>query len=247
MPDEERVTSVFRDIARVYDPMNRVLTFGQWGRWQRAFEAMAPLRAGMRVLDVGCGTGDLTLIVARRLGDSGRVVGLDLTPEMLIVAREKVAASGLGSRIELVQGNALELPFPDASFDAVTAGFSLRNMADLDGALREMHRVLRPGGFCLSLDVSKPTARPVRAVFLWFFYHVVPWIGALGGRGRAPYAWLSESLRAFPDRRALSARFQAAGFVRVEDRALSFGAAALHRGWRAGGSADRDAGPGAGR
>ncbi len=235
MPDEEHVTGVFRDIARVYDPMNRVLTFGQWGRWQRAFDAMAPVAEGMRLLDVGCGTGDLTLILARRVGPGGKVVGLDLTPEMLAVAREKVAASSLSARIDLVEGNALALPFPDESFDGVTAGFSLRNMADLDGALREMYRVLRPGGFCLSLDVSKPSSRPVRAVFLWFFYHVVPWIGALGGRGRAPYAWLSESLRAFPDRRALSERLRRAGFARVEDRALSLGAAALHRGWRPGG------------
>ena len=238
MPDEQHVTHVFRDIARVYDPMNRVLTFGQWGRWQRAFEAMAPVRPGMRILDVGCGTGDLTLILARHVGEEGRVVGLDLTPEMLEVARGKVQASGLGGRIELVEGNALALPFPDATFDGVTAGFSLRNMADLDGALREMHRVLRTGGFCLSLDVSKPSARPVRAVFLWFFYHLVPWIGALSGRGREPYAWLSDSLREFPDRAALAQRFARAGFVRVEDRALSFGAAALHRGWRDG------AGPG---
>jgi demethylmenaquinone methyltransferase/2-methoxy-6-polyprenyl-1,4-benzoquinol methylase len=234
VPDEEHVTGVFRDIARVYDPMNRILTFGQWGRWQRAFAAMAPVGPGMRLLDVGCGTGDLTLILARRAGPEGRVVGLDLTPEMLEVAREKVRRAGLDERIELVEANALAMPFADATFDGVTAGFSLRNMADLDGALREIYRVLKPGGFFLSLDVSKPGAAPIRAVFLWFFYHLVPWIGALGGHGRAPYAWLSESLREFPDRRELAARFRRAGFARVEDRALTLGAAALHRGWRPG-------------
>lgn len=232
MPDEHRVTGVFNDIARVYDPMNRVLTFGQWGRWQRAFARFVPARPGMRLLDVGCGTGDLSLILAGLVGREGSVVGLDLTPAMLEVAREKVARAGLGAAIELVEGNALALPFPDASFDGVTAGFSLRNMADLDGALREMHRVLRPGGFAVSLEVSKPDRAAVRAPYLWFFYHVVPWIGALSGRGRAPYAWLSESLRAFPDRAGLRQRFAAAGFVRLEDRALSFGAAALHLGWR---------------
>lgn len=232
MPDERHVAGVFEEIARVYDPMNRVLTFGQWGRWQRAFARFVPVRAGMRLLDVGCGTGDLTLILARMAGADGHVVGLDLTPAMLDVARAKVARAGLGGTIELVQGNALALPFADGAFDGVTAGFSLRNMADLDGALREMRRVVRPGGFAVSLDVSKPDIAPVRALYLWFFYHVVPWMGALGGRGRAPYAWLSESLRAFPDRKGLRQRFVDAGFAGVEDRALSFGAAALHRGWR---------------
>jgi demethylmenaquinone methyltransferase/2-methoxy-6-polyprenyl-1,4-benzoquinol methylase len=162
------------------------------------------------------------------------VVGLDLGPALREVARATGARAGLGDRVELVEGNALALPFPDRSFDGVTAGFSLRNVADLDRALAEMLRVLRPGGFAVSLDVSKPTHPWVRAAFLLFFYHLVPWIGALGGRGRRPYAWLSESLRAFPDRESLSRRFAAAGFARVQDRALSFGAAALHRAWRPG-------------
>jgi demethylmenaquinone methyltransferase/2-methoxy-6-polyprenyl-1,4-benzoquinol methylase len=231
-PDERHVTSVFQEIAQVYDPMNRVLTFGQWQRWQRAFERFTPARPGMRVLDVGCGTGDLTLILARMVGPQGHVIGLDLTPAMLEVARAKVARSGLGARIELVEANALHLPFEDQSFDGVTAGFSLRNMADLDGALAEMWRVLKPGGFAVSLDVSKPSAPVVRPLFLWFFYRLVPWIGALGGRGRAPYAWLSESLKAFPDRAELTRRLREHGFERVEDRPLSFGAAALHRGFR---------------
>lgn len=224
---------MFRDIADVYDPMNRLLTFGQWGRWQRAFRRFTPARPGMRILDVGCGTGDLTLILAEMVGPEGRVVGLDLTPEMLAVARRKVVDRSLDDRVELVEGNALALPFDDDHFDGVTAGFSLRNMADLDGALAEMRRVLRPGGFAVSLDVSKPAFGPTRSLFLWFFYHVVPWIGALGGKGREPYAWLSESLRAFPDRPALARRFAQAGFVEVEDRPLSFGAAALHRGRKA--------------
>lgn len=232
MPDEKYVTQVFGEIAEVYDPMNRVLTFGLWGRWQRAFDRFCPVREGMRLLDVGCGTGDLTIRLARRVGPEGHVTGLDLTPAMLAVARRKVDAEGLGDRVTLVEGNALALPFPDGSFDGVTAGFSLRNMADLDGALREMFRVLRPGGFAVSLEVSKPSPGPVRSVFLFFFYRIVPLLGTLGGKGKSPYGWLAESLRAFPDRPGLRARFGNVGFDPVTDRALTLGAAALHRGIR---------------
>lgn len=231
-PDEKYVTQVFEEIADVYDPMNRVLTLGLWGRWQKAFDRFVPVREGMRLLDVGCGTGDLTLRLARRVGPAGMVTGLDLTPAMLAVGRKKVLAQGLEDRVILIEGNALSLPFADGTFDGVTAGFSLRNMTDLDGALREMFRVLKPGGFAVSLDVSKPNPGPVRAVFLFFFYRIVPWMGALGGKGKSPYGWLSESLRAFPDRPGLRERFRQAGFVRVEDRALTLGAAALHRGLR---------------
>ncbi len=237
VPDEKFVTKVFEEIADVYDPMNRVLTFGLWGRWQRAFDRFVPVLEGMRLLDVGCGTGDLTIRLARRVGPGGHVTGLDLTPAMLAVGQKKVASEGLTERITLMEGDALSLPFPDGTFDGVTAGFSLRNMADLDGALREMYRVLKPGGFAVSLEVSKPNPGPVRTVFLFFFYRIVPWLGVLAGKGMKPYGWLSESLRAFPDRPGLSERFRQAGFEGLEDRALTFGAAALHRGVKPGGSA----------
>jgi demethylmenaquinone methyltransferase/2-methoxy-6-polyprenyl-1,4-benzoquinol methylase len=232
MPDEAHVRDVFARIATVYDPMNRVLTFGLWDRWQRAFDAFTPVTEGMQVLDVGAGTADLCLRLARRVGPRGHVTGIDLSAPMLEVGRAKVERAGLSHVVTLMEGNALNLPFPDASFDAVTAGFSLRNMADLRRALREMYRVLKPGGFAVSLDVSKPDPGPVRTVFLAFYYHVVPYLGLLAGRGQEPYRWLAESLKAFPDRPQLSQMFREVGFVRVEDRPLTLGAAALHRGYR---------------
>lgn len=224
----------FEQIARVYDPMNRILTFGQWDGWQRAFDRFTPVAPGMRILDVGCGTGDLTLRLARRVGPEGHVAGVDLSPAMLAVAEEKLQRAGMRARAELMVGNALHLPFPDGTFDGATAGFVLRNVADLDGAMREILRVLRPGGFFVSLDVSKPDSRVVRALYLFFFYRIVPLLGLLARRGRGPYDWLAESLKTFPDRPALARRLRAAGFADVVDRPLGLGSAALHRGVRPG-------------
>jgi demethylmenaquinone methyltransferase/2-methoxy-6-polyprenyl-1,4-benzoquinol methylase len=228
-PHDAKIRRIFGDIADVYDPMNRVITLGQWGRWQRRFLELVAPSAGERCLDIATGTGDLAILIAQ-MEPGVHVTGLDLSRDMLSVAEHKVAERGLSSRIALVEGNALQLPFPDASFDLVTCGFGLRNFPDLPAALKEMRRVLRPGGRALSLEVSRPTNGLVFFGFKLFFYGVVPVLGRLAGRRGAAYGWLPESHRKFPGRAVLSDMYRAAGFAHVEGWPLTLGSVAVHRG-----------------
>lgn len=231
------VRDLFDGIADRYDRMNLIMTAGVWRFWQVAFRRHNGVREGQRVLDVGCGTGEQVRILARQVGPSGRVVGLDLSPRMLAVAEAKVAASPWAGRVELRQGDALCLPFPDGDFDAVTCAFALRNVADLDAALREMCRVLRPGGRVTILELSHPHPF-VRRPFLFYFERVVPLLGRWASRrlpGRLPpYAWLPQSLRGFPSAPELARRLEAAGFEAVRFLPLTCGIACLHLGRRPG-------------
>jgi demethylmenaquinone methyltransferase/2-methoxy-6-polyprenyl-1,4-benzoquinol methylase len=228
-PHDAKIRRIFGDIATVYDPMNRVITLGQWGRWQRRFLELVALAPGEHCLDLATGTGDLAIMLAQ-VEPGIHVTGLDLSREMLSVAERKVAERHLGRQIDLVEGNALHLPFPDASFDVVTCGFGLRNFPDLAAALAEMRRVLRPGGRALSLEVSRPTNLVIFAGFKLFFYGVVPVLGRLAGRGGAAYAWLPESHRKFPGRADLAELYRKAGFTAVEAWPLTLGSVAVHRG-----------------
>jgi len=228
-PHDAKIRHIFGDIAEVYDPMNRVITLGQWGRWQRRFLARVAPAPGERCLDLATGTGELAIMIARTEPEV-HVTGLDLSREMLAVADRKVAELGLSHRIDLVEGNALALPFPDQSFDVVTCGFGLRNFPDLPAALKEMRRVLRPGGRAVSLEVSRPTNALVFLGFKMFFYGIVPFLGRLVGRRGAAYGWLPESHRKFPGRAALSELYLGAGFASVEAWPLTLGSVAIHRG-----------------
>jgi demethylmenaquinone methyltransferase/2-methoxy-6-polyprenyl-1,4-benzoquinol methylase len=226
------VREVFAAIAPVYDPMNRILTLGLWGRWQRRLLAVLAPRPGQRWLDVACGTADLSLLIARAVGPEGGVTGVDISEEMLAVGARKVAQARLSQRVELKVADALALPFPDGSFDGAVVGFGLRNMADIRQAVSEMRRVVRPGALVASLDVSHPEGRLAAFGFHLYFDGVVPWLGMLAGRGRSPYAWLPESLRTFHDRRALEEIFRGVGLVDVHSLPLTLGAAAVHWGVR---------------
>lgn len=233
MKDKEQfVRTLFDAIAPYYDAMNLIMTAGAWRLWQRAFRRHAGVRPGDRVLDVGCGTGDLSLILAAAAGSSGHVTGVDISEEMLEVGRRKVARAGLSERVDLLPGNALDLPFPGGAFDVVASGFMLRNVADLPRALGEMARVLRPGGRAVLLELSHPPNPLVRVPFSLYFTRVVPLLGAWAARRWqgpvAPYAWLPVSWRAFPDAPGLAALLGAAGFAEVRWVPLTGGIACLH-------------------
>ena len=214
----ENVRGMFDRIAPIYDVMNRVMTVGLDRRWRKlaVTEVVWP---GDRVLDACCGTGDLAVEAERR---GGRVVGLDFSERMLERARTKSGA------IEWVQGDALALPFGDGDFDAATVGFGVRNLADLEGGLRELARVLKPGGRVAVLEITRPRGI-LKPFFRLWFDGVVPVLGRVLPGGEA-YTYLPASVRRFPGPDDLSTLFQSAGFEDVRYRLLGGGVVALHMG-----------------
>jgi demethylmenaquinone methyltransferase/2-methoxy-6-polyprenyl-1,4-benzoquinol methylase len=210
---------MFDRIAPVYDAMNRVMTVGLDVRWRR-LAAAAAVRPGDRVLDGACGTGDLAL--ADLGAGAGAVVGLDFSPRMLERARRK------DSRIEWVQGDLLALPFADGSFDAATVGFGVRNVADLGASLRELRRVLRPGGRLAILEITHPRGLLKPFFGLWFD-RLVPALGKLLPGGAA-YSYLPQSVTRFPPAEELAELLRDAGFADVRVRLLAGSIIALHTG-----------------
>ena len=216
----DSVRTMFDRIAPVYDAMNRVMTVGLDRGWRRV-TAQAVVRPGDRVLDACCGTGDLAL-AARDAG--GVVTGVDFSPRMLERARRKAPD------VDWVHGDALALPFPDGSFDAATVGFGIRNVADIDRALSELARVLRPGGRLGILEITTPRGRLAPFYRVWF-ERVVPVIGKVLPGGSA-YTYLPASVRRFPDVDGLAATLRSAGFSDVGYRTFAGGIVALHTGVR---------------
>jgi demethylmenaquinone methyltransferase/2-methoxy-6-polyprenyl-1,4-benzoquinol methylase len=213
------VRRMFDRIAPVYDAMNRVMTAGLDQRWRRA-TVDETVGDGDRVLDACCGTGDLAIVAKRRRG--AHVIGLDFSERMLERARLK------DPEVEWVQGDMLALPFDDASFDAATVGFGVRNVADLAAGVRELRRVLRPGGRLGILEITTPRGVLARFYKLWFD-RVVPLLGRVLPGGDA-YTYLPASVRRFPPPEELARLLEASGFERVRFRRFAGGIVALHVG-----------------
>jgi demethylmenaquinone methyltransferase/2-methoxy-6-polyprenyl-1,4-benzoquinol methylase len=214
----EGIRTMFDRIAPVYDLMNRLMTAGLDRRWRRLTVAAA-VRPGDRVLDVCCGTGDLA-VEASRAG--GEVTGLDFSPRMLERARRKLHT------VAWVEGDALELPFADESFDAATVGFGVRNLADLERGLQELRRVLRRGGRVAVLEITRPKG-PLRHFYALWFDRIVPLLGKALPDGGA-YTYLPASVRRFPGPEELAAMLADAGFAEPRFRLFAGGIVALHTG-----------------
>jgi demethylmenaquinone methyltransferase/2-methoxy-6-polyprenyl-1,4-benzoquinol methylase len=224
-PEKGRyVQAMFDTIATHYDRVNDLMTAGAHRQWKRQVVALAALAPGGKALDLATGTGDIAFLLADRVGSQGEIVGLDFSEGMLAIARERDLE---GRPITWVQGDMTALDLPDASFDAVTVGYGLRNVTDLDRALSEIHRVLRPGGRAVSLDLGKPRFRLIRWGADVYSFRVVPLIGGLVSGNRDAYKYLPTSNLSFVDQRELAKRMEAVGFteVQVHDRAM--GAMAL--------------------
>jgi demethylmenaquinone methyltransferase/2-methoxy-6-polyprenyl-1,4-benzoquinol methylase len=226
---EEYVHQVFESIAPKYDFMNDVISFRRHKAWRRFAMKQMKVRSGDASIDLCCGTCDWTIQLAQASG-SGRTVGLDFSANMLEAGRRKIEALNLDRRIELVQGNAMELPFPDNSFDHATIGFGLRNVPDLVRVLEEMKRVVKPGGQVVCLEVSRPTWQPFKGLYSFYFERLLPLMGKLFAKKYEQYRWLPESLKSFPGRERLAEIFREVGLEDVRAWPLTGGVAALHIG-----------------
>jgi demethylmenaquinone methyltransferase / 2-methoxy-6-polyprenyl-1,4-benzoquinol methylase len=225
-----QVNRMFDRVAGRYDALNSVMTAGMHHRWRKRAGARAELSAGDSALDVCCGTGDLALELAGQVSPGGRVIGCDFSEPMLDLAREKASArQATGVRFEWA--DALQLPYDGERFDAVTVGFGVRNLADLDIGLREMARVLKPGGRGVILEITQPTRPPLSLFYSFWFDRIVPLLGAFSSEPEA-YSYLPESVRSFPSPAGLAEKMDRAGFERIRYTVLAGGIIAIHSGVR---------------
>ena len=222
--------AMFDRIAGLYDRMNTVMTAGLHHQWRRRAVDMAALSPGGRALDVATGTGDLALELAQRVSPGGEVVATDFSERMLELARAKANARSPGAaRVVIQSANALDLPFDDDEFDAATVGFGARNFSDLERGLREMARVVRPGGRVVVLEITTPQKPPLSLFFELWFDRIVPALGRLAGDAQA-YSYLPNSVRRFPGPRELAETMSRCGLERIRYVLTAGGIIALHGG-----------------
>lgn len=228
---EEKVHHVFEKIYNEYDSMNSVISFQQHIKWRKATMEKMAVPKEAKALDLCCGTADWTIALAKATGPEGEVIGLDFSKNMLKIGEEKVKQLEL-NHVNLVHGNAMELPFEDNSFDYVTIGFGLRNVPDYMQVLKEMNRVLKPGGMAVCLETSQPTIFGFKQLFTLYFRFIMPIFGKIFAKSYKEYSWLQESAREFPGMKELATMFSEAGFERVSYKAHTGGVAATHFGFK---------------
>ncbi|OCS89468.1 demethylmenaquinone methyltransferase [Caryophanon latum] len=226
---EQHVHEVFESISNNYDKMNSVISFQMHVQWRKDTMQRMGVPKGAKALDVCCGTADWTIALAEAVGPTGEVKGLDFSESMLEVGKQKTANM---PNVELIHGNAMELPFEDNTFDYVTIGFGLRNVPDYMQVLRELHRVVKRGGMVVCLETSQSEIPVYRQLFRFYFTYIMPVFGKLFAKSYKEYSWLQESANEFPGMRELASMFREAGFKDVSYRAYSGGAAAMHLGYK---------------
>lgn len=228
---EQRVHHVFEKIYENYDKMNSVISFQQHVRWRKDTMKRMDVKSHSTALDVCCGTADWTIALANSVGPEGKVIGLDFSENMLKIGHKKVKELGL-KQVELIHGNAMELPFEDNTFDYVTIGFGLRNVPDYMQVLREINRVLKPGGMAVCLETSQPTMIGFKQLYYFYFRFIMPTFGKIFAKSYEEYSWLQESARDFPGMKQLAKMFESAGFKNVFYKPYSGGVAAVHIGYK---------------
>jgi demethylmenaquinone methyltransferase/2-methoxy-6-polyprenyl-1,4-benzoquinol methylase len=220
-----RVRGVFDSVASRYDVMNDLMSMGLHRAWKAYTVMVANVREGQRVLDIAGGTGDLALAFAPKVGQTGQVVHTDINEAMLREGRNRLLDAGVS--LPTLVCDAEHLPFASDSFDLVTVAFGLRNMTHKDEALREMHRVIKPGGKLMVLEFSK-VARPLEKIYDWYSFKVLPQLGRLVANDASSYQYLAESIRMHPGQDELKALMHKGGFGHVDYHNMTGGVVALH-------------------
>lgn len=228
----DRVGGVFHSVANKYDLMNDAMSLGVHRIWKCQTITKMRLRQGMSVLDLAGGTGDFSIKIAPKVGKTGRVVLSDINESMLSVGKDRVIDAGLFDQIECVQANAECLPFADNQFDRIIIAFGLRNVSHQDVALREMLRVLKPGGMCTILEFSKVVVPGLNRVYDLYSEHCIPKMGKILTGDEASYDYLVKSIRRHPDQETLKQMMTDAGFYQACYENFSAGIVALHRGYK---------------
>jgi len=227
---KEQVSTMFNRIASSYDLLNRMTSLGIDVIWRK--RAIAQLKDGehRRILDVATGTADVAIEIRKQLPNVEHITGLDISAEMLAVGREKVSKKGWDEQITLIEGDSEAMPFEDNSFDAVTAAFGVRNFENLEKGMREIHRVLRPGGTLVVLEFSHPTAFPIKQLFNLYFKYILPTIGSVISKDKKAYRYLYESVQAFLNQEQFLAQLSQIGFKSNQCKSLTFGISSLYIG-----------------
>jgi len=224
------VQRLFGRIARIYDVMNHLMSFGLDRHWRATAARYLVLGTGQLGLDLGTGTADLAIAVIRHSGPGTRMIGMDITPEMLEQGRMKIARRGLQDRIELRPWDAEHIDLPDNSIDGCCSAFTVRNLADIPQSFREMRRVVRPGGRVVCLEISHPPGKLFGALFHFYFYQLAPLFGTIIGKAFEEYQYLPHSLTTFPDAPTLKTIMEDAGWSDVRFHRLTRGIVAIHVG-----------------
>mgnify|MGYP001814117270 FL=1 len=233
VPVEEKanlVHDVFKSVAGNYDLMNDLMSLGIHRAWKQDFAARSGVLPGDRVLDLAGGTGDIAALMSKRVGKNGQVVLTDINEAMLDVGRRRLEDRGIVSNVSHALVNAEQLPFGDGEFDAVTIAFGLRNVTNKDVALREMYRVLKPGGKAMILEFSEVQSDPLKKIYDSWSFGVLPVLGKLVANDGESYRYLAESIRKHPPQEELAGMMREAGFSGVQYRNLTGGIVAIHSG-----------------
>jgi demethylmenaquinone methyltransferase/2-methoxy-6-polyprenyl-1,4-benzoquinol methylase len=234
VPIEEKksmVKEVFDSVASKYDLMNDLMSLGTHRLWKRFVLQKTGLREGQSAIDVAGGTADLAIGMASQVGDAGQVTVFDINREMIEIGRDKCIDQGLLKNIKYTQGDAEAIPFADSSFHVAIVGFGIRNVTRIDEALKEMARVVKPGGKVMCLEFSKPKSETFSKLYDLYSFKILPEIGDLVTNDRDSYVYLAESIRKFPDQETFKKMMEEAGLFKVRYYNLFNGIAALHIGY----------------
>jgi demethylmenaquinone methyltransferase/2-methoxy-6-polyprenyl-1,4-benzoquinol methylase len=223
-----QVALMFNNIARKYDFLNHFLSMGIDKLWRKRAIGLLKSLQPKRILDIATGTGDFA-IASLKLNPE-KVVGIDISTEMLNVGRKKIVKRNLQDKIELFEGDSEDIQFDENSYDAITVGFGVRNFENLEKGLKEMYRVIRPGGKVVVLEFSKPGNFPIKQIYNFYFFSVLPFFGRMVSKDDSAYTYLPESVGAFPDGEAFLNIYKNCGFVETRQIKLTFGIASIYLG-----------------